>query len=318
MHYRTSRFLFLFISLVIFSSCNQRRPQQELPPSISVSEEWSAPDTNSIPNNEAGQLIKYGRDLVMHTSHYLGPNGTIAHISNGMNCQNCHLDAGTRKWGNNYSAVASTYPKYRARSGSIEPIEKRVNDCLERSLNGHVIDSSSNEMRAIVAYIKWVGKDVSKDSVPKSAGIFKVPLLEGKPNTSGGEEVYKMKCVSCHGYDGQGKRDTTSNYYLYPPLWGDHSYTTGAGMYRLSRLAGYVRMNMPLNATYENRLTDEDAWNVAAFISSMPRPVKVFKSDWPKLTEKPFDYPFGPYADTFPEVQHKFGPWQRIIAAQRK
>jgi len=56
----------------------------------------------------------------VHTSKYLGPNGTVMQISNGMNCQNCHLDAGTRPWGNNYAAVLTTYPKYRARSGMIK------------------------------------------------------------------------------------------------------------------------------------------------------------------------------------------------------
>src|SRR5258708_3287515 len=82
--------------------------------------------------------------------------------SNGMNCQNCHLEAGTKFFGNNYSAVASTYPKLRERSGTIESIEKRVNDCIERSLNGKAIGNDSKEMRAFVAYIKWVGKDVEK------------------------------------------------------------------------------------------------------------------------------------------------------------
>jgi thiosulfate dehydrogenase len=59
-------------------------------------------------------------------------------------------------------AVASTYPKYRARSGAKENIYKRVNDCFERSLNGKALDTSSKEMQAITAYIKWLGKDVEK------------------------------------------------------------------------------------------------------------------------------------------------------------
>src|ERR1700754_4903427 len=81
---------------------------------------WQAPDTASLPHNEEGDLVRYGRELVAHTAIYLGPKGTVAVKSNGMNCQNCHLEAGTKPWGNNYGGVASTYPKYRERSGLIE------------------------------------------------------------------------------------------------------------------------------------------------------------------------------------------------------
>src|SRR5882724_7432115 len=56
--------------------------------------EWKAPDTSQISLDEAGKFIRYGRDLIAHTSYYLGPKGTIAAITNGMNCQNCHLEAG--------------------------------------------------------------------------------------------------------------------------------------------------------------------------------------------------------------------------------
>ena len=111
--------------------------------------------------------------------------------------------------------------------------------------------------------------------------------------------------------------DTLS--YQYPPLWGTHSYNNGAGLYRLSRLAGYVKSNMPFGASYDApQLTDEEAWDVAAYINSQPRPVKDLSKDWPKLSGKPFDHPFGPYADTFSEAQHKYGPWGPIAAAKKK
>jgi len=89
---------------------------------------------------EEKELVVYGRELIAHTSNYLGPKGSVKQISNGMNCQNCHLNAGTQPWGNNYFAVQSTYPKFRARSGTKENQIKRVNDCFERSLNGKALD----------------------------------------------------------------------------------------------------------------------------------------------------------------------------------
>jgi thiosulfate dehydrogenase len=101
---------------------------------------WKPVDINNISDPGLKEQVNYGKDLIAHTSKYLGPNGSVLKISNGMNCQNCHLQAGTAVFGNNYGSVASLYPKFRARSGTIENIYKRVNDCFERSLNGKALD----------------------------------------------------------------------------------------------------------------------------------------------------------------------------------
>ncbi|MEO5649137.1 MAG: cytochrome C, partial [Ginsengibacter sp.] len=102
--------------------------------------------------------------------------------------------------------------------------------------------------------------------------------------------------------------------YVYPPLWGTNSYNTGAGIYQISRFAGYIKNNMPFGATYKNaQLTNEQAWDVAAFVNSQPRPIKNLKMDWPDISTKPFDYPAGPYSDSFSESQHKYGPYQAIV-----
>jgi thiosulfate dehydrogenase len=279
---------------------------------------WQAPDHNAIPHTEAGDQIRYGRDLIARTAYYLGPKGTVAHISNGMNCQNCHLAAGTKPWGNNYSAVSSTYPRYRDRSGSIESIEKRVNDCLERSLNGKALDSSSREMRAIVAYMHWLGTDVPKGKKPVGSGISTLKNLDRPADPERGKIVYIEKCQLCHGANGAGQPDTaTGTGYLYPPLWGAKSYNIGAGLYRLSRMAGYVKDNMPFGVSHGNsQLTDEQAWDVAAFINSQSRPHKDLSKDWPQKNTKPVDYPFGPFADSFSAQQHKFGPFDPIQQAK--
>jgi thiosulfate dehydrogenase len=271
---------------------------------------WQPPDEKSIPPTEAGDLIRYGRELIAHTSVYLGPKGRVEALTNGMNCQNCHLDAGTRNYGNPFSAVKSTYPKYRPRSGHIESIEFRVNDCLQRSLNGRPLDSNSREMKAMVAYISWVGKDVPTDLQPAGSGIEPLPFLSRAADTAKGRMVYLQKCQSCHGANGQGLPVAGSGSFVYPPLWGEKSYNTGAGLYRLFQFATYVKHNMPFGATFSKpQLSNEEAWDVAAFVNTQPRPQKPFAADWPDLSKKPIDYPLGPYADTFPETQHKYGPF---------
>src|SRR6478752_9541550 len=61
---------------------------------------WKAPDSTKISSLPEGELIAYGRELIAHTARYLGPHGTVQAISNGMNCQNCHLKSGTQPFGN--------------------------------------------------------------------------------------------------------------------------------------------------------------------------------------------------------------------------
>lgn len=274
---------------------------------------WKAPDPTTIPDNASGDEIKYGRELIVHTSEYLGPKGKVVSISNGMNCQNCHLEAGTKPFGNNYSAVASTYPKLRPRSGAEETIEKRVNDCFERSLNGEALAEDSKEMKAIVAYIQWLGSDVEKGKSPKGSGLAELAFLDEPADPIKGKILYTEKCTVCHGTNGEGMLQPTGNAWVNPPLWGEQSYNDGAGLFRISRFAGYIKTNMPLGATYDQPLlTDEEAWHIAAYVSTMPRPAGDIKNDWPDINKKPLDHPFGPFADGFDAKQHKFGPYKPI------
>lgn len=280
---------------------------------------WSAADISTVKDPAQKQTLSYGKELIAHTAKYLGPKGLVKQISNGMNCQNCHLAAGTKPWGNNYGSVAATYPKYRARSGTKENIYKRINDCIERSLNGIALDEDSHEMQAIKSYIEFIGSTVPKKEKAKASGIIDLPFLDRPLDTLKGKIVYEELCQRCHGQDGQGTLAFDSIEYTYPPLWGPHSYNLGAGLFRMSRLAGYVKNNMPDGATYvKPLLTDEQAWDVAAYINTRPRPKKDLSKDWPKIEEKPVDHPFGPYADVFDEKQHKFGPFQPIEDLKNK
>ena len=240
----------------------------------------------------------------------------MAHLTNGMNCQNCHLQAGTQGFANNYLAVAATYPKLRGRSGTVEGIEQRVADCMERSLNGRAVPDSSREMRAIVAYIRWLGQGIPKGKKVYGTGFMKLPYLDRAADPVVGRAVFAAKCQSCHGPAGQGQQLADSSGYQHPPLWGPDSYNDGAGLFRVINLARYVKAAMPFGATFDHpQLTNKQAWDVAAFVNSQPRPHLATPHDWPDVRQKPVDHPFGPYADTFSEKQHKYGPYQAIEAA---
>ena len=312
----------IFLLLLIVVAVKSFQPHEEAAPMTVATTDsvWQAPSlyTDRTTTGPERELIVYGAELIKNTAHYLGPKGTVAPISNGMNCQNCHLDGGRKAWGNNYSAVYSMYPKFRERSGMYESIYKRVSDCFERSLNGTAPDSNSREYAAIFAYIKWLGKDVAKGEQPKGSGIEKLPYLNRAADPVKGEVVYINQCKSCHGANGEGMMD--GDKLVYPPLWGPHSYNDGAGLFRLSNFAGYVKANMPFNVASHGKptLSNEEAWDVAAFVNSQPRPHKDQTHDWPHIDKKPIDFAFGPYADGFDERAHKYGPYAPIAAARKR
>jgi thiosulfate dehydrogenase len=280
---------------------------------------WTATDINTITDAKQKEQVTYGKELITHTSKYYGPKGSILQITNGLNCQNCHLQAGTAVFANNYGSVASLFPKLRARSGKIETVYKRVNDCFERSLNGKAIDTAGKEMQAIVAYINFIGSNVEKGKKAEGSGFKDLTYLDRAAEPQKGQSVYTAKCQSCHQPNGEGLFNADKTEYNFPALWGPHSYNDGAGLYRISNIAKYVKYNMPQGTTYRNpQLTDEEAWDVAAYITSQPRPHINEPKDWPDISKKPVDHPFGPYADNFPEQQHKYGPFKPISDLQKK
>ena len=318
---------FFAISLLVFGSfaCENNKviepffSDTESFQATSKSEFWQAPDVWSANGTKSKQdLIQYGRDLIVYTAYYLGPRGRIAQQSNGLNCQNCHLDAGTKVFGNNYGSVASTYPKIRARSGQLEGIEKRINDCFERSLNGNPLKEDSKEMRAMVAYMKFLGQNVTKGEKAKGSGFKDLPFLNRAANPEKGKAVYELRCASCHQSDGHGIVDGIGQSYVYPPLWGPNSFNDAAGLSRISNMAKYVKYNMPFGVNYDApELSDEDAWDVAAYVVSQTRPHKAVPQDWPDISKKPIDHPKGPYADNFSESQHKYGPFTAMKKSKK-
>lgn len=318
--------LILGISLMtVLFSCNEDQTTSPLKEKLvygkvaSVDSNWVAPADSTIPADKAGDEIRYGRELIVHTSLYLGPKGKVASISNGLSCQNCHLAAGTKPYALNFSAVKSTYPQIRNRSGTLVSIAERINGCFNRSLNGQSLDTGSREIKAMIAYIKWVGKDVPSGVKPGNAGVIKLKYLDRAADPKRGKIAYAVTCQVCHGKDGQGHLNDEGTEYIFPPLWGKHSYNDGAGFARLSSFAGFVKNNMPFGTTYQHPvLTDEEAWDIAAFVDSQPRAHKDQSKDYILSGKKPVDSPYGPYRDTFSEKQHKYGPFQPILLAKNK
>ena len=62
---------------------------------------WKVPDIAALPDDEQGRLARYGRDLIDHTAALIGPDApdpAMRYAKAGLDCKNCHLDAGTARF----------------------------------------------------------------------------------------------------------------------------------------------------------------------------------------------------------------------------
>lgn len=286
-----------------------RAPAQDAPV-------WTVPEVGALPNDAQGQLIRRGRDLITATYAHIGPEVAAAqrYAGNNLACTNCHLSAGTRKFALPLFGLLGAFPQYNPRSGGDITIEQRIDGCMERSMNGRAMPADAPEMKAMVAYIAFLSTDVPKGQQLPGMGAGKMPELDRAADPVRGEPIYKRACLACHGTNGQGIRRSTASPilgYMVPPLWGPDSFNDGAGMNRLITAANFIHFNMPHGADYLNpQLSAEESWDVAAFMVSQPRPRKSgVDRDFPDLSKKPIDTPYGPYADGFSAQQHKYGPF---------
>ncbi|MDD3343753.1 MAG: c-type cytochrome [Sulfurospirillaceae bacterium] len=294
-----------------------------------VVKDWQAPDEKTIPNNMFGDYVRYGKQLITETYKYIGPevaDKNMRYAGNNLACNNCHQDAGTKKWGAPYMSTFANFPQYRNREDTIGTIEERINGCMMRSMNGKPLPVMGKEMKSMVAYMFWLGQGVPIGAKVEGAEFPKVDrkiVMKRAADPIKGEVVYKENCASCHGENGAGvKREGKANGYEFPPLWGNDSYNTGAGMYRVLKSADWIVANMPLGATNQSRiLTDDQAYDVAAYINNYdkPRPKKANKEkDFPDVKVKAPDTDMLPYLDDKTRHQHKFGPYKDIIIPAKK
>jgi thiosulfate dehydrogenase len=225
------------------------------------------PADSVIPAGPYGDAVRRGRALLLATRDSL-PH----HVGNTLRCTSCHLDAGRRESGS-WVGVFARYPQYRPRSGVVETIEYRVNDCFRRSMNGTALDPAGPDMRDIVAYFAFLsrGTAVAPPAGPPGARLQKWATFTA--DTAAGAGVFAASCAKCHGAAGEGTA-------VAPPVWGPQSYNVGAGMTRLRTAADFIRRSMPFDSP--GTLTDQQAFDVAAYVNAHPRPdYRGKENDWP-------------------------------------
>ncbi len=281
------------------------------------------PDTSKISNDYFGEMVRYGRELMLNTAYYIGPNGKAGkYTGNQINCTNCHQDAGTKPYSFNLLQAHDRYPQYRAREGRVLTLTDRVNNCVQRPGNGKPLPLDSREMTAFLSYLKWINEFLPKDGKADGLKNLEIKFPDRAADPDRGAVIYAQRCSRCHMPDGGGFFDKQQNKMLYPALWGDHAYQPGSSMHRVIKMAQWLKANMPYDSARWNNvlLTDEEALDVAAFVNhdeihKRPNPPSF---DYPRPAEKAIDYGIPPFADTFPARQHKFGPYQPIIDYWKK
>lgn len=306
-------------------------PAQPVPaaaaPAAPAAYPWVVPDVDKLPNDKYGQMVRMGRDLVLKTHQFIGPevaDPAKRFAGNNLACTTCHLDGGTKKDGNGFVGTYVGYPSYKAREDSVQTIEERINGCMERSMNGRRLPLDSVEMKAMTSYMRFMSTNVPVGANVAGLGLPKPGKFPDRPaDPVAGKQVYDQFCVACHGPEGQGVRvgqAGDAQGYVNPPLWGTDSYNDGAGMNRVIMAARFIRNNMPKGVTAEAPvLTDEQAFDVAAYINSQPRPKKGgLEADFPARINKVVDAHFPPYREGFTPEQHKYGPFKPIIDAMNK
>jgi thiosulfate dehydrogenase len=228
-----------------------------------------------------------GRALLLATRDSLPHN-----VGNALRCASCHLDGGLRRDAMPWVGAFARYPQYRARSGKVDLIEDRINDCFRRSMNGTALAPTGRDMRDIVTYLAFLSSGIPVGVEMEGQGFPRLQPLKGDPSRGAG--VFTSTCSRCHGANGQGTA-------LAPPLWGPRSYNVGAGMARINTAASFIYGLMPIDRAQQ--LTAQQAFDVATYINTRPRPDFPAKTrDWPRRG-KPDDADYHVLPNTAPHAR---------------
>lgn len=233
------------------------------------------PAESTIPHNFFGKTIILGKYIFDHTA-VVAPD----YVGNHLTCGNCHLDSGRKAYSAPMWGAYPMYPAYQSKNKQVETLEMRIQNCFYYSMNGKKPPLDSHLMVALSSYMYWLSTGAPTDVALAGRGYPKIGPPSQKPDPKTGAVLYKARCAQCHGENGEGLKVSTQHKpehkleagekYIFPPLWGNGSYNWGAGMHTLNLAAGFILGNMPYHQDFT--LTDQEAWDLAAFINSQPRP----------------------------------------------
>lgn len=232
-------------------------------PAASAQGSFQPPPESAIPAGPDGEVIRFGEQVFTDTGRYAKD-----YAGNALTCANCHLDRGRLPNSAPMWAAFGQYPRYRKKNDKVNTLTDRIQGCFLFSMNGKPPPADSEVMVALESYFHWLATGAPVNVAMPGGGYPELPTPAQAPSPERGARVFETHCALCHGADGQGRQ--SAGVVVFPPLWGPESFNWGAGMHRIPTAAAFIKANMPYGLG--GSLTDQQAWDVAAFIDHHPRP----------------------------------------------
>lgn len=239
---------------------------------------FQPPAHGAYPEGPMGKMVALG-EAVFNTTNTHPVSSKYA--GNRQVCSGCHLDGG--RLANSAPLWASwvSYPAYRSKNDRVNTFIERVQGCFQYSMNaqasetGHPPAADSTTVVSLISYVYWLATGApTGDHAMPGRGYVKLTETQQGFDAQRGSRVYAEKCAVCHGANGEGH--DSAGQVVFPPLWGKDSYNWGAGMHRIDTAAAYIKLNMPPAladpVSRKGFLSDQEAWDVAAYINSQLRP----------------------------------------------
>lgn len=234
---------------------------------------FRSPSRDALPPGPFGDAVRQGEAIFRGTNtHPL----SAKYVGNEQVCGNCHIDAGRLAGSAPLWAAWVAYPAYRSKTKQVDTFVERIQGCFKYSMDaqdsaaGGAPAADSDTIVSLAAYSFWLAKGApTGDETMPGRGYPRLAETAQGFDAKRGQGVYVARCALCHGEDGSGVVSAEAGT-LFPPLWGPGAYNWGAGMHVVDTAAGFIKHNMPLGLG--DSLSDQQAWDVAAYINSHERP----------------------------------------------
>lgn len=229
------------------------------------------PSMDDIPDGAFGDSVRRGKLIFDQTRQ----SDARRFVGNQQSCNNCHLGSGRVAGSAPMWAAWVAYPAYREKNHHVNTMEERLRGCFTYSMNAQASEAGEapppghEVLKDLQSYMFWMAKGAPTGDARMPGRGY--PQLDDPPqpyDPGRGAIVYAQSCAICHQAEGAGM--TVEGQVLFPPLWGDGAYNAGAGMHRVNTAAAFIHANMPLGLG--GTLSVQEAWDVAAYINSKPRP----------------------------------------------
>jgi len=256
-----------------FARANQRAKDPQVAPvgePTGATGYFAPPRLEDMPDGPWGESVRRGHQIFVNTQ-----TNAADFVGNGMNCVNCHIDAGREEHAAPMWAAATQYPAWRSKNAIINTMEDRIHGCFTYSMNAQASPNGEAPPRGhdiykdLESYFFWLAEGAPLAVDQPGRGYPVPPEPEDGFDVARGQTVFEANCAVCHGADGQGRQDLNGRW-IFPALWGDNSYNWGAGMHRIDTAAGFIWANMPYGKRFH--LTPQEAWDVSAYMNSHERP----------------------------------------------